>query len=242
MPSPPRPISRPKFGLPGAWAAASLALALGACDLLSGVPAGSIVGEVDYDGRPAPGITVALWALTGGNWVSKSTISTDVAGTYRFSGLAGGTFQVRFSRAGLESYLAGHAEGLKMVSEWSSPYVSLGLGGSRLAAFDVAYDGLIYPESGKSSSYSALMGLPFHWSSHRNASSYRVRLYDISGGKTPLWKWDSDWTANPVIQLTRGFPPGNYQWKVTLDGGSAGTGSTEVRNVDLDFQEAQPAS
>ncbi|HEY9900048.1 MAG TPA: carboxypeptidase regulatory-like domain-containing protein, partial [Pantanalinema sp.] len=162
-------------------------LILAGCDLLSGVPAGTIVGEVRFDGRPAPGVTVTLQSGNGTVWTdvtANGTAVSDASGQYRFENLKGGEYRVRFDVKPSLVTVGGTTIGPKEVGTWASNGVRLGMAGARLAAFDVSYNGLIYPESGKSNTYSAAMPLPFHWSTHRNGASYRVKIYDVSGGVT----------------------------------------------------------
>ncbi|HEY9856751.1 MAG TPA: carboxypeptidase regulatory-like domain-containing protein [Stenomitos sp.] len=225
---------------------ALLGLASG-CDLLSGVPAGVVVGDVRFDGRPAPGITVALQTYSSDRWTSytvngtAATATTDASGQYRFERLKAGQYRVRFDLAPSVVMVGGTQLGPKEVATWTTKDVSIGGGGARIAAFDVAYDGLIYPESGKSNTYSERVPLPFHWHTHREADHYKVKIYDKSGGATnPKLVWESDWTTTPVTSLSKATQPGNYQWEVELDAGNGGTGTSERRNLDLDFQGATP--
>lgn len=223
-----------------------LALAAG-CDLLSGVPAGVLVGEVRFDGRPASGITVGLQTWSNERWSSytvngaAATSTTDASGQYRFERLKGGQYRVRYDLSSSLVSVGGTAIGPKQVGSWVTNSVSIGGGGARFAPFDVAYNGLIYPESGKSNTYSGDSLLPFHWHTHREASHYRVRIFDRSGGATsPKLVWESGWTTTPVTTLSKGTQPGNYQWEVELDAGGGGTGTSERRNLDLDYQGPTP--
>lgn len=241
MPSPPRRTSEPLRAFRLVVGGLVLVGASG-CDLLSGVPAGTIVGEIRYDGRPAAGLTVRLQKygndgfsdVTSGSDVVKAT--TDSAGQYRFQKVAAGSYRVRFERIPL--LVGGIPVGPSQVGTWNSPLVT---SGSRAPTFDVAFNGLIYPESGKASAYSAAAGIPFHWSTHREGVSYRVRLYDITGGgQRDVWK-DSPWGPAPYVVFKVALPKGNYRWEVMIDGGGTGTGTSEQRNVDLDYQEPAAA-
>lgn len=223
-----------------------LALASG-CDLLSGVPAGMVVGEVRFDGRAAAGITVALQTLSNERWTSymvngsAATSTTDASGQYRFERLKGGSYRVRYDLGASLVVVGGTPIGPKQVGTWITNGVSIGGGGARLAPFDVAYNGLIYPESGRSNAYSEGLPLPFHWHTHREATSYKVRIYDRSGGATaPKLIWESGWTGTPVTSLSKATQPGNYQWEVELDAGGRGTGTSERRNLDLDYKGPTP--
>lgn len=227
-------------------APALLGLASG-CDLLSGVPGGVIVGEVRFDGRPASGITVGLQTYSSDRWTSYQLngsalmATTDSAGQYRFERLKGGLYRVRFDLAPSVVVVGGTQIGPKEVGTWITKDVNLGGAGARLPAFDVAYNGLIYPESGKSNTYSETLPLPFHWHTHREATHYRVRIYDKSAGTTtPKLVWESGWTSTPVTTLSKSTQPGNYQWEVELDAGGGGTGTSERRNLDLDYQGPTP--
>lgn len=212
------------------------------CDLLSGVPAGTVTGQVNYDGRPAPGITLKLQTQSSGSWTDKATGSTDASGQYTFSQLSNGLYRIVYAQVPVVTS-GGVTIGPKTVRSWTSNSVSIGLGGARIAPFELAYDGLIYPESGKSNAYSASQPLPFHWSTHRDAISYRVNLYSINGGVTASKPtWQSDWTPQPVTQLSQGFAKGNYQWEVEIDADSEGSGFSERRGLDLDFQTPQASS
>lgn len=219
-------------------------LLIAGCDLLSGVPAGSIVGEVRFDGRPAPGITVTLQSGDGTVWsdvTANGTAVTDASGQYRFENLKGGEYRARFDVKPSLVAVGGTTIGPKEVGTWTSNGVRLGMAGARLAAFDVSYNGLIYPESGKSNTYSQAIPLPFHWSTHRSGTSYQVKIYDVSGGVTgtkPVW--ESGWSGSPVTTLTKGLAKGNYRWIVEIDGGSSGRGTSEQRNLDLDYRTPEP--
>lgn len=231
-----------------AWLAAPVLLGLASgCDLLSGVPAGVIVGEVRFDGKPASGITVSLQTVANERWTgyqvngATAVATTDSTGQYRFERLKGGQYRVRFDLASSVVLVGGTQIGPKHVGSWITKDVSIGGGGARLAPFDVAYNGLIYPESGKSNTYSKTFPLPFHWHTHREASHYRVRIYDRSAGVTkPDPIWTSGWTTTPVTTLDQATQPGNYQWEVELDAGGGGTGTSERRNLDLDYQGPTP--
>lgn len=227
----------------------SSALALGTlllagCDLLSGVPAGTIVGEVRFDGRPAPGITVTLQSGNGTAWTDVTTggtAVTDASGQYRFENLKGSEYRVRFDVKPSLVTVGGTTIGPKQVGAWTTQGVRLGMAGARLAPFDVSYNGLIYPESGKSNTYSADMHLPFHWATHRDGASYKVKIYDVSGGVTSTKPvWESAPTGAPVTTLNKALAKGNYRWVVEIDGGGAGTGLSEQRNLDLDFRTPEP--
>ncbi|MNY05427.1 Cna protein B-type domain protein [compost metagenome] len=214
------------------------------CDLFSGVPAGTVVGEVRFDGRPAPGITVTLQSGNGTVWTdvgTNGTAVTDASGQYRFENLKNGEYRVRFDVKPSLVSVGGTTIGPKQVGTWATNGIRLGMAGARLGSFDVSYNGLIYPESGKSNTYSATMPLPFHWSTHRNGTSYRVKIYDVSGGVTgtkPVW--DSGATGAPVTTLDKPLAKGNYRWVVEIDGGGSGSGTTEPRNLDLDFRTPEP--
>lgn len=223
-----------------------LALASG-CDLLSGVPAGVVVGEVRFDGRAASGITVGLQTFSNERWTSylangaAAMSTTDASGQYRFERLKGGSYRVRYDLGPSLVVVGGTSIGPKQVGTWITNSVSIGGGGARIAPFDVAYNGLIYPESGKSNTYSELLPLPFHWHTHREAARYKVRIYDRSGGATsPKLVWESGPTGTPVTTLSEAKQPGNYQWEVELDAGGGGIGTSERRNLDLDFKGPTP--
>lgn len=222
----------------------AVTLVLAGCDLFSGVAAGTIVGEVRFDDRPAPGITVTLQSGNGSVWTDVTTggtTVTDPSGQYRFENLKGSEYRVRFDVKPSLVTVGGTTIGPKQVGTWTSNGVRLGMAGARLAAFDVSYNGLIYPESGKSNTYTKDMPLPFHWSTHRNGGSYRVKIYDVSGGVTgtkPVW--ESDPTGAPVTTLNKPLAKGNYRWVVEIDGGGSGAGTSEQRNLDLDYRT--PAS
>lgn len=209
------------------------------CNLLSGVPGGQVQGTVTFDGRAATGVLVSLYAQKGDAWKFSASTATREGGAYFFANLADGPYQVRFNRSALDTYLGGRTEALRYVGEWSSSVVSVGMGGVRVPTFDLAYNGLIYPEPGKTSTYSPTQGLPFHWSAHRQAVSYRMLLADVSGGRAPVWGFAGDFSGEPYAVLTLGHQTGNYQWKVWIEAGSAGSGSSEVRGVDLDYLTPQ---
>lgn len=217
------------------------------CNLLSGVPAGTITGQIDFDGRPAPGITVRLQTQDKSSWAdyrpsgSLVTATTDSSGQYRFAGLKSGQFRVRYEITPV--LMDGTQVGPKHVGRWTSNGVAVDPVGARMATFDVSYNGLIYPESGRSSSYSEATPLPIHWATHRTGSSYRVNLFEATGGvvsSKPFWQ--SEWTMNAVTSFRHPTQKGNFRWEVEIDGGAAGTGASELRNVDLDYQAPQASA
>lgn len=219
---------------------------LGGCNLLSGVPAGTITGQIDFDGRPAPGITVRLQTQDKGIWAdyrpsgSQVLATTDSSGLYRFAGLKSGTYRVHYEITPV--FMDGTQVGPKHVGRWDSSGVAVDPVGARVSTFDVSYNGLIYPESGRSSSYSEGSPLPIHWGTHRNAVSYRVNLYETAGGVVTKRFWQSGPTMNPVTSFNHPTQKGNYRWEVEIDGGAAGTGTSELRNVDLDYQAPQASA
>jgi hypothetical protein len=192
--------------------------------------AGTVSGEVTFDGRVAPGLTLRLQRRDRGAWSEVASAVSDSVGLYRFPGLAAGEYRVAYFRVPARS--DGQILGPAHVETWYSPVVGPG---TRLAAIEVALGGLIYPESGRSTPYGKGIPLPFHWSPHRDGQAYRVLLHDVSGGGERL-VWTSTWTGQSYVLLTQAFARGNYRWRIEIDGGSRGSGASETRAVDLDYQ------
>ena len=192
--------------------------------------AGTVSGEVMFDGRSAPGLTLRLQRRDRGAWSEVASVVSDSIGLYRFGGLSAGEYRVAYFRVPARS--DGQILGPAHVETWYSPVVGPG---TRLPGIEVAFGGLIYPESGRSTPYGKGIPLPFHWSPHRDGQSYRVLLQDVSGGGERL-VWTSSWTSQPFVLLQQPFAKGNYRWRVEIDGGARGTGASETRAVDLDHQ------
>ena len=210
-------------------AVCGLVLLLGGCPSVGGEP-GAVSGEISFDGRAAPGLSVRLQKRDRDAWSEVASAVSDSLGIYRFGGLAAGDYRVAYFR--LPAKADGQVLGPAHVETWYSPMVGPG---TRVPPIEVAFGGLIYPESGRSTPYGKGVPLPFHWSPHRSGQSYRVLLYDVSGGGDRL-VWTSSWTSQPYSLLTQAFAKGNYRWRVEIDGGSRGNGSSESRAVDLDHQ------
>lgn len=210
-----------------------LALAAGAsgCGWFGLPGAGIVTGVVTYDGRPAPGKRVAL-AGGGGSKVA----ATDANGRYTFNNVAAGRWQVQYVGVG-DDRAAAASERLgetgvvpNEVAQWRSlAFETVEGSGKEVPGFEVAYNGLLYPEFGMALVVSAEAVVPFHWSTHPRAQRYRVTV-TAEGG---TFKWSSPWVAEPTAVFGQAVGPGRYQWNVEIDGGEAGTGTTRARQVDF---------
>lgn len=226
------------------WLAALGATLAAGCSfpfLTSGVEGGGIVGAVEFNGRPAPGKTVHLLKRdTNGTYAAYRpsgnlvTATTNDAGVYSFSGLADGTYMVQYlSTPVLDPQ--GSRIGPNEVADWRTPGVNVSAAaGGRLSPFEVSYNGLIYPESGRDYHVSDTAPLPFHWSTHLKAARYRVVIYQPSVGGQPSNKefWGSEYTTSPSALFQKKVSPGNYSWELEIRS-DAGIGHSLRRPLDL---------
>lgn len=219
----------------------SLFLVLAGCTQ-TGAPAGTILGTVTFNGAPAPGKVVELLCLasSGDSWESvarvngKYAVSTDVTGTYTFASLKTGTYRVQYLSDPMYDSL-GKIIGPNEVASWRSSAVRLSGVGAVVPSFDVAYNGLLYPDTEKKSLPSANNPLPFVWSTHTQALRYQVSIWSLGSAgvinATGSPQWQSDWTQSPTLSYTGTPGSGNYGWEVTIDGGAAGQGKSRVRSL-----------
>lgn len=192
-------------------------VALPGCDMLApAAPAGVVSGIVTFNGEPAAGKRVSL---------DGTPAITDASGRYRFSDIAAGTYRVSFASSG-------DAPGVlpNEVAQWRSSPFSVGADGfASVPAFDVAYNGPLYPDVGMALIVSAESPVPFHWSTHRQAQRYRLLLRSKATGTTLLGAWVNE----PTAVFQQAVTPGSYAWLVEIDAGNAGTGISRERAIDL---------
>ncbi len=222
------------------WVMAVGAIVLSGCNG-NGVaaPAGGIAGEIDWDGKPAPGRTLALYASTDGGATfvdTKQTAVSDRNGVYAFTGLQGGLFAAL--------YVADALPGSNEFLWWRSAPTGMG---NVVPTFDVAYNDVIFPP------VSAAIRPPvtLFWSAGRYTNRYRLGIYAAPNGtnvdsSNPTWR--SDWVPElcltlsedtpqvagggcQSLRLPKALPPGNYAWGVEVDGGVRGFGSSKLRSL-----------
>lgn len=223
---------------------AAACLLLSGCNLpflTSGVEGGMLVGAIEWGGRPAPGKTVHLLKLDGSsNWSAYRpsgtlvTATTNDAGVYTFTDLPDGSYMVQYLAAPVLD-AQGNRIGPSEVADWRTPGTNVsGSSGGRLNPFEVTFNGLIYPESGRNYQVNAGAPLPFHWATHLRATRYRVVIYHPAVGGQPSNKvyWSSDITNQPSALLNQKVAPGNYTWEVEILS-DAGKGHSVRRNLDL---------
>ncbi|MNR85324.1 hypothetical protein D3C86_312590 [compost metagenome] len=219
-------------------------LLLAGCDLpflASGVGGGTIVGGIDWNGRPAPGKAVFLLKRDekGGFPAYRPNGSllmatTDDRGVYTFTDLPEGNYQVKYlSTAVLDAQ--GNRIGPNEVADWTTPGVNVSAtSGGRVGSFEISFNGQIYPETGRNYQVSDTAPLPFHWATHLKANRYKVNIYHPTVGGTPSNKifWGSDYTTSPSALFQKKVPAGNYSWEVEIKS-DAGTGRSLRRTLDL---------
>jgi hypothetical protein len=182
-----------------------------------------------YNGEPAAGKPVTL---TG----AEKRVYTDASGRYTFSGVPGGTMRVRYDgisdRYNKET---GRDDGApNEVERWVSAPFTLDGYGKQVPPFDVSYNGHLYPSSDGSFIVSDTQPIPFHWSTHRQAQKYRVKLVLRTNASVTLEPiWTSEWTGDPTTVLAKAIAPGTYYWSIEIDGGDRGTGLSRLQQVDL---------
>lgn len=206
-----------------------LAIAAGASGCWFGGPAGGIVaGLVTYDGKPAPGKRVTLAAVPGAAAAAK-VAATDVEGRYAFTDVDPGKWQIQYK--GDSDQPTNAAVVPNEVAQWRSLAFDMIEGvGKEVPAIEVAYNGLLYPETGMALVVSADAVVPFHWSTHPRAQRYRVSVdRDNGGGRL----WQGPWVGEPTSVFGQAVAPGRYLWTVEIDGGESGTGTTRSRQVDF---------
>ncbi|MEB3329178.1 MAG: carboxypeptidase-like regulatory domain-containing protein [Candidatus Sericytochromatia bacterium] len=195
----------------------TLLLCCGGC--WGGVAPGTISGLVTYDGRPAAGKRVQL---LGGE---ARAAATDANGRYTFTGVQARRYQVVFRSEGDAPRVVPNE-----VAEWRSlAFEFVDGSGKEVPTFEVAYNGLLYPDDAMALVVSEEAVVPFHWSVHPRAQRYRVRLESEAGG----FRWSSPWVGEPTAIFGQAVAPGRYRWAVEVDGGESGSGWTRSRQVDL---------
>jgi hypothetical protein len=203
------------------------AASLAGCGWFNNTPAGLVAGSVLFNGNPAAGKRVSLYNSDGtpqvGNNGSGETV-TDAIGRFAFTGVPTGRYHVRYDSVG-DRPGAFPNEVLK----WLTPDFALSSGsGMTLQGFDVAYNGLLYPQDGMALAVGATTPIPFHWSTHLQARQYRLHVQGGGG-----FDWLSAWSSNPTANFQSTIAPGSYTWQVDIDGGDRGTGETVTRPIDL---------
>jgi hypothetical protein len=123
------------------------------------------------------------------------------------------------------------------VASWKTSSLALGTTGYSVPAFDIAYNGLIYPDNEKKQSPSQANPLPFFWSTQASAKRYQLRIWKIDSGSlvnpsgSPVWQ--SNWTEDPALSYTGNPGAGNYGWEVLIDAGNVGQGTTRLRSIQF---------
>jgi hypothetical protein len=202
-----------------------------------------VEGTVLFEGRPAPGKIVSLLVAKGNAFADQATASADSSGVYRFTGLAAGAYKVTYVSVSVPDGNNVKREPNE-IGIWRTRARDVSsTSGARMPAFDVAYNGLIYPSSGLQYIVSNTLPLPFHWSTHMQAQKYRLLIFNNCCGKEPAW-WpaQTDWYSQPTALFSKDLNPGTYSWQVVIDAGDAGEGRSLVRRVDMGPPNAPPAS
>lgn len=207
-------------------------LLLSGCDTLSSlvspVAAGVVTGTVLFNGQPAAGKRVSLVG-------AEKKATTDASGRYTFSGVSGSarlhvSYVSTFDATGLEPPRREDPRFPNEVYLWQSAPFTLDGGGREVPAFDVAYNGLLYPDVGMSLIVKTTSPVPFHWSPHPQAHAYRTKVSSYSTNEAI---WTSEWASDPMSILAKDLLPGSYEWTIEIDGGDRGTGLTRARKVDF---------
>jgi hypothetical protein len=189
-------------------------------------PAGVVTGLVTYGGLPAAGKVVTLVGA------DVRTV-TDAAGRYTFQQVPAKQVQVLYASQGDLSIA--HGDGLDVlpneVQTWRSRPLDLADGSGReVPSFEVAYNGLLYPDRILPVVVSEKVLLPFHFSVHPQGQKYRVRLLAPNSRQEV---WSSNWASEPTAVFGKTLTPGAYRWIVDIDGGDRGSGTTRDREVHL---------
>ena len=187
--------------------------------LISPVPAGVVTGVVRFNGEPAAGKRVSLAG-------TEKKATTDASGRYSFSGVAGGARLYVSYVSAVDRPEAAPNE----VALWQSAPFTLEGSGREVPAFDVAYNGVLYPDLGMSLIVKPTSPVPFHWSTHPQARSYRVKVTNAGAGS---FAWTSEWAPDPMAIFAMEVDPGSYKWTIEIDAGDAGTGLSRSRQVDF---------
>jgi hypothetical protein len=180
--------------------------------------AGIVTGIIQYAGQPAAGKLVSLIG-------ADQRVVSDANGRYTFRGVSAKVVQVRYvAQVDRDSLRPNEIE------SWISQRIDLSGGeGKEVPAFDVAYNGLLYPDRVVALVVSSKQFLPFHFSVHPQATRYRVKLYNSA--KEQIWM--SEWAWDPTAVFGKDVDPGSYFWRVEIDGGDRGLGTSRERGVDI---------
>lgn len=201
-------------------------LVLPGCSFFNPVPAGTVTGLVLYNGEPAAGKRVSLIG-------SDKKVTTDANGRYTFTGVqAGAKVYVNYVSAFDRPTASAEDPSLpNEVSLWQSAAFQVdGSGGREVPAFDVAYNGLLYPDKGMSLIVKPDSPVPFHWSTHPQAQHYRVKVLVLNTGENIF---TGEWVSDPTAIFAKAVAPGSYRWQVEIDAGDRGTGLSRPRAVDF---------
>lgn len=206
----------------------------------SGVGGGQVVGVIEWNGRPAPGKTVHLLKLGEDGTYSAYrpsgsvvTATTNDSGAYSFQDLQAGNYVVKYLSVPILD-AQGNRIGPNEVADWTTRGVNVTeSSGGRLPTFEISFNGLIYPESGRHYRVSDTAPLPFHWATHLKATLYRVRIYHptIGGQQSNKVLWHED-AKSPSALFQKKVPAGNYSWEVEIRT-DAGIGHSIRRSLDL---------
>ena len=222
--------------------AASLVVAVAltaGCPGIGTAAAGTLTGQILYEGRPAPGETVSLLVQQGGTFTAFAGSSggplataTDANGDYAFHGLPAGTYEVLFLPVAVHDGGGVAMPSGEVASWYTLPGTVSNSAGTNFPAFDVSYDGLIYPQEVGDHYVSTTVPLPFHWSTDPQGQRYRLQIFensDASGSPVIQLPWSSD----PSALLRQNVNSDVYTWRVLIDGGNTGQGTSAPQVVDL---------
>ena len=171
-------------------------------------PPGEVSGVIMYDGQPEAGKRLTLYGS------GMPPAISDANGRYTFTGVKDGIdYHVLYTSDFSDTTIPNE------VATWDSKDFVLSGSGVDVAPFDVAYNGLLYPDIGMSLIITSTSPVPFHWSTHPQAQEYRLHL---SGPEN--YSYVSNWTYEPTAVVQADIAPGSYTWKVEIDGGDAGSG------------------
>ncbi len=255
MPSARRSTSSQRSDGPSAWlrlarapgsglrlSAASLGLGaafIAGCPGLQTAAAGTITGQILYQGRPAQGETVSLLVQQGGSFTAFTgssggalATSTDANGDYAFRGLPAGTYRVLFLPVTVHDGGGVAMPSGEVASWYTLPGTVSNSSGTNFPAFDVAYDGLIYPQEVGDHYVSTTVPLPFHWSTDPQGQRYRLQIFENDGASgSPVIQLA--WSSDPTALLRQNVNSDRYTWNVVIDGGNTGQGLSAYQFVDL---------
>lgn len=199
-----------------------LAALLSSCSLVNAVPTGVVTGVVLYNGRPAAGKPVSLVGT------EKKGV-TDASGRYTFTSVTSAERLYIVYKSVLDYPVTEPDDGRLPieVERWQSVPFSLNGSGHEVPAFDVAYNGLLYPIPAASLILSPKSPVPFHWSTHPQARTYRLKVLDANKSTV----FTSPWESAPTTILDKSLATGTFQWLVEIDAGDRGAGLSQPRYV-----------